>query len=83
MPDTMGIVGRRDATDYSSIVAPAANYASIQAVVACSIVMSILATFTVGARVAIRWSRTHLGLEDWLIITTLVGRHLEQKQPDL
>ncbi|KAI0171451.1 hypothetical protein BJ166DRAFT_589517 [Pestalotiopsis sp. NC0098] len=67
----MGIVGRQDATDLSSMVAPAANYQSIQAVVACSIVMSLLATFTVGARVAIRWSRFHLGLEDWLIITTL------------
>lgn len=62
----MGIVGRQD--DAASTTTPTANYASIQAVVACTIVMSILSTFMVGARMAIRWSRFHLGLEDWLII---------------
>ncbi|KAF7533841.1 hypothetical protein G7054_g6730 [Neopestalotiopsis clavispora] len=65
----MGIVGRRD--DAASTTTPTANYASIQAVVACTIVMSILSTFMVGARMAIRWSRFHLGLEDWLIITCM------------
>ncbi|ETS81855.1 hypothetical protein PFICI_06857 [Pestalotiopsis fici W106-1] len=64
----MGIVGRQDAT---SSTTPAANYASIQAVVACTIVMSILSTFMVGARMAIRWSRTHLDLEDWFIIACM------------
>lgn len=74
----MGIVGRQD--DAASTTTPTANYASIQAVVACTIVMSILSTFMVGARMAIRWSRFHLGLEDWLIIMCMVCNRAIPKQ---
>ncbi|KAI1854322.1 hypothetical protein JX265_012491 [Neoarthrinium moseri] len=72
----MGIMKRQDSTTGPWVLLPP-NYASINAVVACSIVFTLLATIVVGLRISIRRSRTHLCAEDWLIVAALPFMYAE------